>query len=83
MTKDFAMEFASCPEYVVSDVICEDAGGGWIRAYNYVVRGGIWVPVYTVCVSAERMVIASRKINAAALEIFNSGQAALDQPRAH
>lgn len=72
--KAIASDFIGCPEYVVSDVICEDAGGGWIRAYNYVVRGGIWVPVYTVCVSAERMVIASRKINDAALEVFNAVQ---------
>ena len=76
MSKAIAGDFMNCPEYVVSDVICADAGGGWVRAYNYSVRGGIWVPVYTVCVSAEKMVVASRKINEAALDIFNRQQLA-------
>lgn len=83
MKKDCALEFSNYPEYVVTDVICEDAGGGWIRAYNYCVKGGVWMPVYTVCVSAERMVIASRHINAAALEIFNSGQLMIEGARGH
>lgn len=48
------------PEYFATHVRTEDAGGGCIRIYNCVMKGGLLVPQYTVVFPAACLVTSAK-----------------------
>jgi hypothetical protein len=55
----------------------EDAGGGCVRIYCCIERGGMLIPQLTVVMPAESLIIAARRAGDAALEAFTEARAGL------
>lgn len=59
------------PEFFISEVgKVEDAGGGCVRVYNCIRRGGELVPVFTVIIPSASLVCAGETVRDAALHIM-------------
>jgi len=69
------MEMLDCvgiPEFFATTIgKIEQAGGGCIRAYVCVEKGGLLVPQYAVVMPALNMIAATKRVQEAALCLFN------------
>ena len=75
MTELELLESANVPEYFITDVgLTENAGGGNVRIYNCQRRGRFLVPQCTVVIPAVNLIIAARRVEDAAHEVFNIEQ---------
>jgi len=72
MTELELLESINIPEYFVTHVgQTECAGGGNVRIYNCVKRGRFLVPQCTVVIPAVNLIVAARRVEDAAREVFN------------
>lgn len=60
------------PEFFMTTVVTEAAGGGCVRVYNCIERSGLLIPQCTVVMPATALIIAAKKVQAAAAEIFQT-----------
>lgn len=63
-------EMIGVPEFFMTTVVTEAAGGGCVRVYNCIERHGLLIPQCTVVMPATALIIAAKKVQAAASEIF-------------
>jgi len=77
MTELELLEAVNVAEYFVTHVgHTESAGGGNVRIYNCVQRGRFLIPQCTVVIPAVNLIIAARRVEDAAHEVFNMEQMA-------
>lgn len=65
-----AAEFYGVPEFYVTHCHMEDAGGGCIRIYNFVSRGGGSIPVYSVVMPAQYLLGSSQRVSEIARSVL-------------
>lgn len=69
------MECVGIPEFFYTTIgKTEPAGGGCVRVYCCIERGGNLIPQLTVVMPAASLLMAARHAEAAALDIFNQEQ---------
>ena len=60
-----------CPEFFITEIFTENAGGGCIRIIGCAKRSGVLVPIYSVVMPYRSMVDASNKSLMAALRALH------------
>lgn len=70
LADDLMIDAIGIPEYFITDVgRVEEAGGGCLRVYNCIKRAGQLVPVFTVIVPREALMVCGTAVTNAVREI--------------
>ena len=67
-------DFFGTPEFVVSSIATESAGNGNVRIYNYVRRGNLMVPQFSIFIAAADLIVSLPALDAAGHNIFSADQ---------
>jgi len=77
MSEREMLDCVGIPEFFYTTIgKTEAAGGGCVRIYCCIERGGTLIPQFTVVMPAESLIIAARRAEDAALAVFNHEQMA-------
>jgi hypothetical protein len=65
-----AFDSYGVPSFYMNVPVTEPAGGGNVRVWNCVRKHGVLIPVCEIIIPAAELLVASRIITSAALEVF-------------